>query len=52
MMSLTISLFTQVSGSGPLGPLVVLTFPTGLVVSWQMLRLMLHCKTKTVELLR
>ena len=26
MMSLTFGLFTQVSGSGPLGPLVVLLF--------------------------
>ena len=39
---------------GPLNPkqptnLFVLTFPTCLVVSLQMLRLMLHCKTKTVE---
>ena len=32
MMSLTFGLFTQVSGSGPLGPLVVLSFfPRGVL---------------------
>ena len=29
MMSLTVGLFTQVSGSGPLGPLVVNVFEDG-----------------------
>ena len=31
MMSLTFGLFTQVSGSGPLGPLVYFMFDFGLV---------------------
>ena len=38
MMSLTFGLFTQVSGSGPLGPLVTILKPRNLI--------MLHMKFK------
>ena len=35
MMSLTFGLFTQVSDSGPLGPLVLLVICESLIVEWQ-----------------
>ena len=40
MMSLTFALFTQVSGSGPLGPLVVLLFSFSICS---------HCQSQQIE---
>ena len=40
MMSLTFGLFTQVSGSGPLGPLVLITECIGLGVKYRVVLLL------------
>ena len=44
MMSLTFGLFTQVSGSGPLGPLVVFRFTTIMTIEYFLSMCLLYIK--------